>query len=132
MEVVAKLTVSGDLHTGEELQKRLRLQADKIWDKGDVRAPSKIIEKRSGLSMELRMEPQGDINVPLRLLLERLKKSTLAASTTRGELCIQTKVTCAVYCASTPALYIESDVIEQIAAIGADFDIDLYLIEQRN
>jgi hypothetical protein len=118
-----KITLGDDnVSDFEELHKFL---PDRIWSKGDTRPNTKIIEKKAGCILNSGLEKDASLDLHLEALLLRTKPIVDIIKKLSERHTVE--VLCAIYADNMPSLYFEKNIIEGIATLGANFDIDLYI-----
>ena len=125
MESFVRLKLMSSELTSRELDIYVGLQCDYSWGKGDLRKNTIIKEKNNGWVIESNLDHSDDINDHLNNILERV--AGLANKISSLSQRVKILVSCAIYADDVPSLYFDKDTVKKIAALGADFDIDLYL-----
>ena len=129
MDSFVRLKISLGSNSTSETQELYKLLPDRVWFQGDMRLNTKIIEKNAGCIFSSGLEKEAPLDQHLAALLLRTKSiaATIKSLSERNTV----EVLCAIYTESTPSLFFDKNIIEGIANLGADFDIDLYLLPTR-
>jgi hypothetical protein len=122
-----KITLGSDSES--EIQELNKLLPDRIWSPGDMRPNTKIIEKSIGCIFSSGLEKEASLDQHLAALLLRTK--SVATSIKRMSERNTVEVWCAIYTQSAPPLFFDHNIVEGIANLGANFDIDLYLLPEK-
>ncbi len=129
MDSFVRLKITLGSGNESEIQELYELLPDRVWSPGDIRPNTKIIEKSIGCIFSSGLEKEASLDQHLAALLLRTNS---VAATIKGMSEQNTiEVLCAIYAKSVPSLYFESNIVEGIANLGANFDIDLYLLPEK-
>ncbi len=123
-----KITLGSD--STLDIQELNKLLPDRVWSKGDTRPNTKIIEKSAGCILSSGLEKEAPLDQHLAALL--LRTRSIAATIKRLSERNTVEVLCAIYTENVPSLYFESNIVEGITSLGANFDIDLYLLPEKD
>lgn len=125
--VMLKITLGSD--STSEIQELYKLLPDRVWSPGDIRPNTKIIEKSIGCIFSSGLEKEASLDQHLEALLLRTKS---VAATIKGLSEHNTvEVWCAIYTRGAPPLFFDNNIVEGIASLGANFDIDIYLLPEK-
>ena len=125
-ETIVRLKVLSNDQTPEMITEAIGLQCDRSWHIGDTRPHTIIKEKShgwvigSGLPKSTGLEEQ--INALLSAFGTRVDALKMLSATATVEL------SCVIYASAAPALNFDRSVISKLALLGADLDIDLYIV----
>lgn len=126
-ETIVRLKVLSPDRTPDQITATFGLSCDSCWRIGDERAHTTIKEKTngwvlgSGLSKTASLEEH--IDALLAVLDARADSVRSIAATSEVVL------SCVVYADTPPALYFDQRVIQRLARLGANLDVDLYINE---
>lgn len=123
-----KITLGND--NASDIEEVLhKLLPDRVWLQGDMRPNTKIIEKNAGCIFSSGLEKEAPLDQHLAALLLRTKAdaTTIKKLSERNAV----EVWCAIYTESAPPLFFDNNIVEGIASLGASFDIDLYLLPEK-
>jgi hypothetical protein len=121
-----KITLTSD--SVSDIQKMHELFPDRTWKPGDLRPNTKIIEKNNGCMFLSGLEKEACLEDHLDALLLRTKPIAAAIKEMSRNHIVE--IWCAIYTDNSPPLFFDKNVIEDIASLGANFDIDLYLTDK--
>ncbi|HEY8035567.1 MAG TPA: DUF4279 domain-containing protein [Methylobacter sp.] len=122
-----KITLGND--SASEIQELYKLLPDRVWSQGDMRPNTKIIEKSAGCIFFSGLEKEASLDQHLEALLLRTKPVATKIKKLSERNIVE--VWCAIYTDSAPPLFFDSNIVDGIANLGANFDIDLYLLPER-
>lgn len=128
MESFVRLKITLGNGNEAEIQELYKLLPDRVWSPGDIRPNTKIIEKSIGCIFSSGLEKDASLDQHLAALLLRTKPvaTTIKWLSERNTV----EVWCAIYTRDAPPLFFDKNVVEGIANLGANFDIDLYLLPE--
>ena len=125
MHLFIRIRITSNVHSGEDIARRVSHIPTRTWLIGDKRPKTAISEKSNGWEVVKEFDGVDDLNeclVSMKADLTRCTSEFASLSDTSHLL-----LSCSIYADETPSLYISSEVVAWISEIGADFDIDLYL-----
>jgi hypothetical protein len=123
-ELVIRLELSSMALEAEVISGILGISPTKTWSRGDVIQKTKMLRKDAGWALIRNFPPETEWSEAIRQTLHAVlgKADMLKHLSTQHLL----QVRCAYYGESQPAIYIEKNVLEMLASIGACLDIDVY------
>ena len=113
----------------EEISKTLSMHPDASWRTGEHRPGTQIIEPENVWILKFGTDSyDGDLSLLIKDTLKTL-------SPKRGSLISLTKscrawISCAMYYVHPPSLFVERDVISELAGFNLGLDFDLYHISE--
>jgi hypothetical protein len=124
-EVIVELRITSDILDSSRISELVGTQFDKCWTKGDSRFGTKVQESNHGCCLSSGLPRSAPLNVQLHTLLDRTisLRSGIKALDARCAV----EISCVIYSDQEPALTFSPDTVAAIAALGAGFDIDLYI-----
>jgi transposase len=111
----------------KEITSRIGIRPTKTWRKGDQIQKSLLKFKHDGWSISTK-ENDGDIGLHIKQLMDQLKPHKTKLKKIIKDLNLDAELSCVVFTEEDdrPAIYFKRNVIEFLAELGADIDIDLY------
>ena len=127
MKVYVCLTVFSDSLSPEEMRNHIGIAGDETWKVGDKRGLTEILEKENGWSLCSELDNNLELEAHIYQIMGVTKggEDKLKMLSERDDCEVQ--LSCAIYCSSEPALFLEKKIISWINSIGASLDIDLYI-----
>jgi len=108
----------------EELVKALPLPPDGKWSIGELRGRTIIKEVNNGIEYRSQITGSGTLNSELNKLL--LRAAPLLSAVKSLPLSCKKHLSCVIYSANIPELFLDETVITHLAEYKASLDIDLY------
>lgn len=127
--VYVSLKIHSEELMPDKISEMLGLTCHRSWEKGSARLNTLIKEKRHGWVIESQLDTREPIDVHLRELFRVVGKKT-SKIRELGTLA-DVELACAVYSEEVPALYFDREIIDSISALGASFDVDLYVLAEQ-
>lgn len=127
-ETHVELVVTSDVLQSGDITRILGVQPDRTWKPGDLRTPGATITHSNHgwlvcSSLSRAEKPEAHVrDVMTRIEGSEDNFTNLEASNIR--------VRCVIYCSESPETYYDSALLRQMCRIGADLDIDIYLINE--
>ena len=125
---IVRLKILSESRTPESIENLLGLPADSCWHVGDKRAKTTIIENVNGWVLNSGLPETDSLEHQCKALLTKLKDCGDRVKSLSVEDTVV--VSCVIYSSAQPALYFDGSVIAQIAALGADLDLDVYILSE--
>ncbi len=133
--IAAEFTLTGFGFNPDEVTISLGVQPTRTWRQGDPRGKTLLRHKSDGWELstgyeELDEENSIDMIKQIRSIFGRLQPHTSKLK----EMCARLKVDARVCCVmhiegdDRPAIYFDRDIVKWLAELGADIDIDLYVV----
>jgi len=125
-ELKLRLVLTSQVHTASELAQFANICPSKSWSSGDVVHPkARNVHKENGCLLEVK-------DASLAAATKRLLSDLQAQSATLLNLPadISVELSCIVYMKdAAPELHLETQDVSFLASIGAEVDIDVYMLE---
>jgi hypothetical protein len=124
-----KLTISSIDLTSEEICDAVGLTCDQEWKIGDQRGKTIIREKENGCMFESTLPESSPLEDHVDALISRLKPYSEKIKTLSKTN--EVEFSCVIYNyidPVNPGFHFEKGIISDIHSLGADLDIDLYLL----
>jgi hypothetical protein len=128
METFVRLKITLKDDSSSEREELCSLFPDRVWSKGDIRPNTKIIEKNAGCIFNSGLEKEAPLVQHIEALLIRTKPIIQVIKRLSEQNTVE--IWCAIYTKSSPPLFFDNNIVEGIAKLGANFDIDLYLLPE--
>ena len=125
--VFVKLRINSDMHAAEEITSLVGMAADRSWASGDPKKNGKGKHRSNGWEVHSDLPPEDDLEAHLDNLLSKLEGCSDNISRLPEGMGVM--LSCAVYSDYNPELYFTSEQVVRIAALRAEFDIDVYAID---
>ena len=116
------------MHAPERITELIGIAPDRVWRAGDLRPNTIIIEPDNGWVLDSGLPKSSSVELAFEAVLTRLSPYEFRIS----ELSKYNGIvlSCIVYTSSAPALYFDKAAIQRLNKLGADLDIDLYLLPE--
>ncbi len=125
-QITVALVVSGFEDSPEEISRRIGADPTDTWKAGDLIREPGIRKKSNGWRLKSGFDGHSELEPHLRWLLDKLSPSTDAGFGADGR---SIDFSCNVVIADrAPSLTVPRDVMERIAQLGADLDIDITVV----
>lgn len=121
-----RLKIISKLLTPQEITQILGIPFDTAWKIGDQKPGSSVKTKENTWIVDSGLAEESELESQIEALLERLRPVNSRMKLLPAGTVID--VSCAIYAPSVPALYFDNAVIKRIGDLGANFDIDLYIL----
>jgi len=121
-----RLRILSKQYTPDQLESLIGVKSDRSWLAGELRKNTTIKEKMNGWLIESRLDKCEEIEKHINELFDRVAGHEVEIKKLSSDNKIE--LLCAVYSAEVPSLYFDKDIVSKISALGANFDIDLYLL----
>jgi hypothetical protein len=125
MRTTVRLRILSSGVSPEGISEQLGVRPDHVWYKGvpDGKTPANMLKVNgwilnSGASEDVPADKQ------IRMLLAKLESRGDQLKTISSTETVD--VSCVIYSDTAPPLYFEKEIMQTIASLGANFDIDLY------
>ncbi len=125
-KTLVRLKILSTTLSPEQITYELGVACEQSWKIGDNRASSIIKETTNGWVLGSGFSQSTPLEEQLEPFLNRL--TTYSAKIRRLSVHNIVELSCIVYAVAPPALYFNKNVISSIAKLGANFDIDLYIL----
>jgi hypothetical protein len=125
METIVRIKILSDLLSPEEITSRLGSKPDRVWHKGNVREISRNMAKFNGWIMDAGSSRQAPIKEQVAMLLEKLKPLRTELNEIAALASVDLSIV--VYSDYEPPLHFDNATLGEIASLGANLDIDLYI-----
>jgi hypothetical protein len=125
-EVYVRLKITSENRSPDEVSRLVGLACDRAWCVGDLRPHTKIAERTNGWVIELSSTGRSSLQTRARELLQRVLPYAANIKSLAATSLIE--FSCVVYTPQVPPLYLEKDIIDGVAQLGAALDIDLYIL----
>lgn len=120
--------ITSDRKTAGDIADVLGLRADETWKPGDRRTPKATITRRNhGWMLMSSLSKSEKPEAHVRDVMTRIEGSE--DNFMNLDDC-NILVRCVIYCSESPEIYYDSALLRQMCRIGADLDIDIYLIDE--
>ena len=112
----------------EEVTRSTGVVPTRVWQKGDIRPKTKIVETENGWELLSALSPAAPLVEHVGHLLSTIHPGvTQLQAFTRQYYSV---LSCAVYChESSPEIHFEPSVIQKLAEMNLRLDIDIYCLE---
>ena len=126
-ETIVRLKVLSPDRTPDQITAAVGLECDSCWRIGDERAHTIIKEKDNGWVLGSGLPGTATLEEHVEALLSVIdaRADSLKSMTPTSEVVIS----CVIHADTPPALYFDGSVINRLARLGANLDIDLYMNE---
>jgi len=127
-KTLVRLFVTSPMLAAEDITKRIGLAPDVSWKTGDKHPKVKVHHKNNGWCVQSEFDDKTTLESKVGLLLARITPFTRAIF----EISAETEVlfSCVVYTDHRPTLFFDKRTMVSITALGASFDIDLYILPE--
>ena len=122
----ARLVITSEVMTSDEITNIVKLRPDQAWKPGDFRGKTGARHKNDGWVFNSKVPKKSSLEEHVDHLLGTL--APVAAQILSISHKAEVRFSCVVYSATSPPLFFEKGTIAQISALGASFDIDLYIV----
>ena len=127
MEVFVQLRIISDILNSDDIAFKVNMQCDSSWKVGDFRANTTMRRTNNGWVIESLVSRSEEIQCHVKSILDRLSPSSRLISSISSEA--EVLISCAIYADEVPSLYFSKDIVQQMSQLGADFDIDLNIVD---
>ncbi|MGA9380240.1 MAG: DUF4279 domain-containing protein [Phormidium sp.] len=117
----------------EEITAKLGIIPDETWRVGDLITPRGTIRKKhNGWRLNSKLEKSAELEDHVKSVLEQLQVGWLPLV----ELCSQyyAEIAGVIYywSGSVPAIHFDKHIMQQVAELNAEIDVDLYLLAKND
>lgn len=126
MENYIKLVATSNCLSSKQIIDALNILGERVWNAGDRRGNTEILEPESGWTISSTAEKSLDVDVHIRnimVLVRGLEGNFKEFSETPG---CEIQISCAIYDDGAPSLNFSKTIIDWIGRLGASLDIDIY------
>jgi hypothetical protein len=130
-EIYAELELSSDEMGPDRITQKLGLEPSMTWRRGDQWRDGRTRQEHHWV-LKTPSRPSFDFDEPLQQLLGWLAPSTEALRELTQGPCDVARICLVGYIRdTTPGVYLEGATVQTIASLGADLQVDLFLVEGR-
>lgn len=122
---IVRLKITSIKRTPEQISKVVGCSCDRSWRIGDKRGKTIIVEKVNGWVLDSALPKSASLETHIEKILERVTRQSDKIRRLSKQECVE--LSCVIYAASPPALNFDKKVVRQIAQLGANLDVDLYI-----
>jgi len=127
METIVRLRILSETLDPESISRELRLQPDRSWSKGTKdKKVSRNMAKVNGWLLNSGAAKDVPLKDQIGMLVNRLKPHSEKIRGISGANTVD--FSCVIYTPTEPPLYFDKEAIGTIASLGANLDIDLYML----
>lgn len=126
MENHVRLVATSNCLSSKQIIDALNMLGERVWNAGDRRGNTEILEPESGWTISSVAEKSLDVDVHIRnimMLISGLESNFKEFSETPG---CEIQISCAIYDDGAPPLNFSKTIIDWIGRLGASLDIDIY------
>ena len=128
MESYVRLKILSDHINAEQITNTVGIDCDRSWSKGELRPKTQIKEKQNGWVLNSGLDKSDSLEEQIKSLLSRVNGISNKIKELSEDSIIE--VSCAIYTSESPPLYFDKELVKRIEALGANLDIDLYLLPE--
>lgn len=130
-EIYAAFTLTGSTLDPVEITAKVGIPPTKTWRTGDLTSPkSKSImrHEQNGWSLRSRLEKSAELEDHVKSVLEQLQPGWHSLV----DVCshYDAEIECVIYTSERPAIHFDRPMLEQIAKLNAEIDVDLYVLPE--
>jgi hypothetical protein len=128
-EISVALTLTGSDLNPDDITSRLDLEPTRTWRLGDQILNTSLKREHGGWSLSTDRKPVIDLQDQLDLILREVQAQTDALNELANERNFNVELACVIYVSDeTPVIHFDAEVVELLAELNAEIDIDLYVL----
>ena len=124
-KLYVRIKILSSEYTPNKITEIVGLEADRVWNAGDLRPNTIIREPMHGWVLNSHAAENASLMEHVSELLAKLEPAAIKIKTLSEKCDIE--FSCIIYDDSVPSLFFDKAIISQICALGAALDIDLYI-----
>ncbi|MCU1752684.1 DUF4279 domain-containing protein [Pseudomonas sp. 6D_7.1_Bac1] len=128
MENYVRLVATSNCLSSEQIVRSLNIRGERVWDAGDRRGNTAILESESGWVISSTAGKSLGVDVHIKSimgLVSGLESDFKKFSEIPG---CEVQISCAIYGSGAPPLSFSKAIVEWVGRLGASLDIDIYRI----
>ena len=131
-EVHAAYTLTGMEFDPDVITRKLQIAPTKTWRLGDPIQETILRHKHDGWSISSDLSDTDDLEDHMRALLKLIYPRRKQLEQLRRQYKLEAEFACAIYTydGSRPAIHFDSEIVRQVAELGAEIDIDLFILDE--
>lgn len=129
VKAYVRISIRSKLLEEREISERVGLQPTRSWATGSRRGASSIIEQDNGWQLDSTLPPTSPLEEHSALLMQMTKTVAHKIADISDSGFAEVEVLCAIYAQAVPSLYVEKDIVSQVANLHASLDFDVVLVE---
>ena len=111
----------------DEILELTPFKPTRSWQQGELILQSIMCYKHSGVRLTLPSIHSFYVDDAVTELLHFLAPYQFAIGRMTSNMPIEAEIACVAYCERPPAIYLSPISVKQIAAMGASFDLDMFI-----
>lgn len=128
-EMSVALTFTGAGFDPDGVTATLGLEPTETWRFGDRILNTRLKREHDGWSLSTGRKKEIELENQVRSILEKVQSRLNKVKSVSDEHDLDVELACVVYVADeTPSMHLDSEVVELMAELGAEIDIDLYVL----
>lgn len=124
---LVRLQIISSTHSVEQISADVGMDADLSWNAGDAKNVGKGTHLNNGWQITSGIGEAESLSDHIDALCSRTRSHAIAISRLPTE--VDVIVSCVIYSDYNPELFLNIEQIQQIAALRASLDLDVYAVE---
>lgn len=125
-EVIVRVKILSETRTPDQITQFVGIAPDKSWRIGDKRAKSSIVEGKHGWLLHSGLAKSASLEAHISALTSLLLPHASKIKELSRDDAVEFSIV--IYASSPPSLFFSKETIATISQLGANFDIDLYIV----
>ena len=127
--ISAALTLTGSGCEPDEISKQVGTTPTETWKLGERIQNTMLRREHNGWSLSTGLQESDDLGQQMRTLLDQLRPYFFELKDCCTRWNLNAEIACVIYSeGEIPAIHFDHDIIEGFAELGAEIDVDFYIL----